>query len=200
MYRVKVFSSMGNFGSQDPKSVTVSSGATGDAGTLYLKSRNSTISGFAQDEDGNPLSNVIVNAWLYDGSGWAMDSTDQTGAYSLSVWAGTWGATVMPMSDQYVYQGGPQKIVITANETSSGNNFQLKIANKTLKVRVKKSDGTKVSDIWGGVWVKDASLGSLLDFGGPMEDMMTKAGMITSGGSSMGTGSLGPGMEQGGFS
>ncbi|MBI4359755.1 MAG: hypothetical protein HY564_01505 [Candidatus Jacksonbacteria bacterium] len=199
-YTVSVFSSLSNFGSPDPKSVTVASGATADAGTLYLKSKNSTIAGFVQDEDGNPISNVIVNAWLYDGAGWAMDSTDQTGAYSLSVWAGTWGVTVMPMSSQYVYQGNPQKITMTANETSNGNNFQLKIANKTLKVRVKKADGTKVSDIWGGVWVKDRSLGSLLDFGGPMEDMMTKAGMISSGGTAMGTSSFGPGMEQGGFS
>lgn len=199
-YTVNVFSSLGNYGSPDPKSVTVSSGGTGDAGTLYLKSKNSTIAGFVQDEDGNPLSNVIVNAWLYDGPGWAMDSTDQTGAYSLSLWAGTWGVTVMPMSSQYVYQGSPQKVVITANETSNGNNFQLKIANKKLKVRVKKADGTKVSDIWGGVWVKDTSAGDLLDFGGPMEDMMTKAGMISSSGASMGGGSFGPGMEQGGFS
>ena len=189
-YTVNVFSNLADYGSSDPKSATVASGQITDAGTLYLKTKDSHIRGFVQDDAGNPVQNVIVNAWLFDGAGWSMTYTDQTGAYDLSLWSGSWGVMVMPMSQNYIYMGAPKKITITSNETSAGNNFQLKLANKTLKVKVKKSDGTNVTDIWGGVWVRDTSLGSMLDFGGPMEDIMGKAGMTTT---------AGPGMEKGGF-
>ncbi|MDD5466128.1 MAG: SH3 domain-containing protein [Candidatus Omnitrophica bacterium] len=192
-YNINVFSSLADYGSPASQSVTVASGEAADAGTLYLVAKNSTITGFVQDDSGNPVSNVAVNAWLFDGAGWGMAFTDQTGAYSLSVSAGTWGLMVAPMSQSYVYVGTPKKIAIVANETSSGNNFVLKTANKTLKVTVKKSDNTVVSDIWGGVWVRDtnASGGGMMDFGGPKEDMMAKGDPgMTSGG---------PGMDQGGF-
>ncbi len=198
-YLVNVFSNLADYGSPDPKSVTVASGQTADAGILYLKTKNSHLKGFVQDDAGNPVPNVIVNAWLFDNPGWAMTYTDQTGAYDLAVWSGTWGVTVMPMSQNYVYVGAPLKITIASNEISNGNNFQLKIANKTLKVTVEKADGTKVNDIWGGVWVRDTSLGDILDFGGPMEDMMEKSGMMTGGQGGGPAGPMGPGMEKGGF-
>jgi len=206
-YTVVVFSNLADYGSPDPKSVTVASGKTADAGTLYLKAKNAHIKGFVQDDAGNPVSNVIVNAWLFDKPGGAMTYTDQTGAYDLLVWEGTWGVMVMSMSQDYIYQGAPLKIDIKANETSSGNNFVLKIANKTLKVKVKKADGTIVTDIWGGVWVKDTSAaGGMLDFGGPMEDMMMGSGMMVTAGGTSGEGvvggggaMMGPGMEKGGF-
>jgi len=84
--------------------------------------------------------------------------------------------------------------------------FQLKKTDTTLKVSVVDSNGTRITDFWGGVWVKDTSADDMIDFGGPMEDMMMKGDMITDTGEMMeggmgggGGGSMGPGMEQGGF-
>ena len=201
-YTVSVFAQLENYGSPSPKTITVAPGQKADAGTLYLVAKNAHIRGFVQDTSGNPVQNVIVTAWQFEGAGWSMAFTDQTGAYDLSVWGGTWGVMANPMSQNYIYVGRPKKIEVKANETSAGNNFELKIADKTLKVRVKKPDGSIATDAFGGVWVKDtSSTGGMLDFGGPMEDMMMHSGMMSGGGGPGGGpgGPMGPGMERGGF-
>jgi len=198
-YFVNIFSNSSNYGAPDQKSVTVASNQTADAGTLYLKDKNAHIKGFVQDDAGSPMANVIVNAKLMDGPGWAMTYTDQTGAYDLAAWAGDWMVMVMPMSQSYVYQGSPKQMVLVEDQTSNNNNFELKAANKTLKVSVRKtSGGALVTDVWGGVWIKDTSAQSMLDFGGPMSDIMEKSGMM-SGDKGDGGMMAGQGMEQGGF-
>lgn len=198
-YNVNVFANSGDYGAPDPRTVTVAADGISDAGTLYLKTKNSHITGFVQDDSGNVLSNVVVNAQLFNGPGWAMTYTDQTGAYDLSVWAGTWNVMVMPMSQSYVYQGAPKQVTVTESETSDSNNFELKVASKTLKVTVRdESDESAVTDIWGGVWVRDTAAG-MIDFGGPMDDMMEKSGMMGGEGGADGGMMGGPGMEKGGF-
>jgi len=201
-YFVNVFTNSPDYGSPDQKSVAVTSQQTTDAGTLYLKAKNSHIKGLVQDDAGNPLQNIVINAHLINSPGWTSTFTDQTGAYDLSVWSGQWNVMVMPMSQNYVYQGAPKNITVTSSETSENNNFQLKNANKTIKVKVKKyGTGDMVNDIWGGVWVRDTSAG-MLDFGGPMDDMMEKSGMMTGGEMSGGTAGSGTAMgvgEKGGF-
>jgi len=180
-YFVNVFAS-GDYGSPDQKSVTVVANQSSDAGTMYLKTKDAHIKGFVTDDLSNPLSNVIVNAGMEGSPGWAMTYTDQTGAYDLSVWAGTWHVMVMPMSQSYIYQGGPQSVAVTSGQTSNSNNFQLKQANKTLKIKVVNADtDALVTDVWGGVWVRDLDAG-MVDFGGPMSDMMEKSGMMGGGG------------------
>lgn len=217
-YQVMAFPGGGSFemsgtqyGSPDPKTVSVGSGQTTDAGTLTLKTKNSSIKGRVQDASGNAVSNVVVNAWEYNGPGWAMSFSDSTGEYTLNVFGGTttakkWGVMAMPMSTQYIYQGAPLVVEVLENETDSDNNFVLKIADATIKgnVRLNSTTGNVVTDIFGGVWVRDPSLG-MLDFGGVMEDMMSNSGMMGTGGggtmnSSTGTGApMGGGMEKGGM-
>lgn len=199
-YSVNASAGSPEYGAPDQKSVTVASGQTSDAGTLYLKTKNAHIKGFVQDEAGSPMANVIVNANLTGGPGWAMTYTNATGAYDLGAWAGDWMVMVMPMSQSYIYQGVPKQVTLSESETSNNNNFQLKAADKTLKVSVhKQSDNSLVTDIWGGVWIKDTSANSMLDFGGPMNDMMEKSGMMSQGGGTGGSAMSGQGMQQGGF-
>ena len=207
-YEIMVMPNTSDYGSPDPVKVKVASGGTTDAGTLYLKSRSSHIKGSITDNTGNAIGNVMVNAWQMSGPGWANAFSDSnTGAYDLTLSEGIWGVMIMPMSSQYVYQGGPLEVTVEANNSSSGNDFVLKIADTTVKVSVVDTSNNRVTDLWGGVWVKDTSIDDMLDFGGAMEDMMTKGGILDEGGdmamaSGGGGGSVSPmggGMEKGGF-
>ncbi|MBM3250618.1 MAG: hypothetical protein FJZ07_00015 [Candidatus Nealsonbacteria bacterium] len=197
-YRVSAFPPgelMNTFGAPDKKIVTVAANQSADAGTLTLKTKNSHIKGIVQDQAGNPVSNVVVNVHQFNEPGWGMSFTDTTGSYDVTVSAGTWMVMVMPMSNQYVYQGGPLKVTVLASETKSDNNFTLKLADSTIKgkVRLSSTSGDVVTDLWGGVWIKDTSVDDMLDFGGPMGDMMEKSGMM-GGDPSAGGGPMGPGM------
>jgi len=206
-YEIMAMPNTSDYGSPDPIKVKVADGQTTDAGTLYLKSRSSHIKGSVTDSAGNAIGNVMVNAWQFNSPGWATAFTDSTtGRFDLTVSDGTWGIMVMPMSGSYIYQGAPLNVTVDENETSDANDFVLKNADTTLKISIVNSSGTRITDLWGGVWVKDTSVDDMIDFGGPMEDMMMKGDMITTDGGmieggmgSAGGGAMGPGMEQGGF-
>ncbi len=206
-YEIMAMPNTPDYGSPDPIKVKVADGQTTDAGTLYLKSRSSHIKGSVTDSAGNAIGNVMLNAWQFNSPGWATAFTDSTtGRYDLTVSDGVWGIMVMPMSGSYIYQGAPLNVTVDENETSDANDFVLKNADTTLKVSIVNSSGTRITDLWGGVWVKDTSVDDMIDFGGPMEDMMMKGDMITDTGGmieggmgSGGGGAMGPGMEQGGF-
>ena len=199
-YRVTAFPPgdiMQTFGSPDEKMVTVAANSTSDAGTLTLKAKNSHIKGRVQDQAGSPIQNVVVNTYQVAAPGWGMTYTDTTGSYDITVSSGNWNVMVMPMSNQYVYQGGPVAVTVQASETKENNDFTLKLADSTIKGKVRKgsASGDLATDIFGGVWVRDTSLNDMLDFGGPLDDMMTKSGMSAA--SSSSGGMVGPGMEKG---
>lgn len=204
-YEVMVMPSTEDYGSPDPIKAKVASGDTTDVGDIFLKARNAHIKGTITDTAGNNIGNVMVEAWQFDSPGWAMGFTDSnTGQFDLTVGSGTWGVMIMPMSSKYVYQGAPLNVPVDANETSTGNDFVLKLADTTLKVSIVDDSGNRVTDFFGGVWVKDTSVNDMLDFGHAMEDMMTKGGLMEETGEMIaptaGAGpAMGPGMEQGGF-
>ena len=202
-YEIMVMPNTPDYGSPDPIKAKVTDGATTDVGELFLKARNAHIKGTVTDTAGNNIGNVMVEAWQFDSPGWVMGFTDtNTGQYDLIVGSGTWGIMVMPMSGGYVYQGAPLNLTVDANETSTGNDFVLKIADTTLKVSVVDSAGDRITDFWGGVWIKDTSVNDMLDFGHAMDDMMEKGGLMEDGmmvAGDAGGGPVGPGMEQGKF-
>lgn len=189
----------------DEKIVTVASSQTADAGTLTLKTKSSHIKGKVQDQAGNAISNVVVNVFKFAAPGWGMSFTDTSGNYDITVSSGTWGVMVMPMSTQYVYQGGPKQVSILDSETKSDNDFVLKLADSTIKgkVRLGSTSGDVVTNFFGGVWIKDTSVNDVLDFGGPMDDMMQKSGMMATGGPTGGGmetgGGMGTGVNNGAF-
>ena len=197
-YEVTVSAMTADYGAPNLVKVKALSGQTTNIGTLYLKSRSAHIRGSVTDSTGNAIGGVMINAWQIDGPGWANTFTDsQTGAYDLLVNQGTWGIMVTPMSDKYVYQGGPLEISVKKNEISTNNNFVLQIADTTLKVSVVNSQGERVEDFWGAVWVKDNSANNMIDFGKPMEDMMIKGGLMDEGGEMSDV--FGGGMRKEGF-
>jgi len=211
-YRVSAFPPgelMSTYGAPEETIVTVGSEETVDAGTLTLSAKNSHIKGMVQDEAGNAVSNVNVNLWQFSGIGWGMDFTDSNGEFDATVSAGKWGVMVMPMSNQYVYQGAPLIVEVLASETKEDNDFILKLANATIKgkVHIGSATGDIATDIFGGAWIKDISgggFGEMLDFGGPMDDMMQNSGMIAEGGATMDSSTgmgmpMGGGMEKGGM-
>lgn len=200
-YRVTAFpphSLMDTFGAPDEKMITVATGESADAGTLTLKAKSSHITGKVQDSAGNGVSNVVINIFQFNAPGWGMSFTDTAGDYDITVASGTWGVMVMPMSNDYVYQGGPLSVTVADSATNSDNNFILQTADSTIKgkVRLRTAEGAVVTDLWGGVWIKGAGDDDMLDFGGPMDDMMEKSGIMDSG--TGGGGPMGGGMEKGG--
>ena len=206
-YRVSAFPPhdlMNTFGAPDEKIITVAANQSADAGTLTLKAKNSHITGKVQDTAGNAVSNVVINVFQFNAPGWGMSFTDTAGAFDVTVATGTWGVMVMPMSNDYVYQGAPLSVTVADSETSSDNNFILQVADSTIKgkVRLGSATGAVVTDLWGGVWIKNNdsddsdNFNNMLDFGGPMDDMMSKSGMMDSG--TGGGAPMGGGMEQGG--
>ncbi|MFA5125344.1 MAG: carboxypeptidase-like regulatory domain-containing protein [Patescibacteria group bacterium] len=195
-----------SYGGSTPVKIKAISTQTTDAGTLILTAKNSHIKGTVTDSAGNAIGSVMVNAWQMNGPGWANTMTaTNTGRFDLTVSEGNWGVMIMPMSTQYIYQGGPQQVTITANQTSDNNDFLLKVADGLLKVKIVDADGNRISDIWGGVWVKDTdpTVNDFIDFGDPkmMEGGSGDAGGGGSavGGGSGGGGAMGAGMDKGGF-
>lgn len=191
-----------SYGGSTPVKIKAISEQTTDAGTLVLTAKNAHIKGTVTDSAGNAVGNVMVNAWQMNGPGWANTQTNSnTGRFDLQVSEGNWGVMIMPMSTQYIYQGGPQQVTVTANQTSDNNDFPLKLADGLLKVTIKDAAGNRISDIWGGVWVKDTSLAvnDFIDFGNPamMEGTSGDAG---GGGTAVaGGGAMSGGMDKGGF-
>lgn len=143
------------------------------AGTIRLVNKNSTISGAVLDTDGNRVANQSVNAWKYNGGGWASTMTDSNGSYSLQVSAGTWQVSISTgMSGSYGSYGGygstttyindqaPIQVIVAENATSSGNNFTLKIANSTISGRVVNSNGDTLTGLEMGYAYVETGTGS----------------------------------------
>ncbi|MBI2645237.1 carboxypeptidase regulatory-like domain-containing protein, partial [Candidatus Uhrbacteria bacterium] len=180
-YKVTAFPWSNQYGSPAAVQVKAVANQTVDAGTLSLEEKNSYINGTIQDTAGNGVGSVVVSAFQSEGNGSAYGfSSSTTGVYSLRVSKGKWNVSVMPMSTQYIYQGKPKTVTVDSNETKENNDFTLKIANSTIKgkVRLDSASGNIVEDLWGGVWLKDTASTEMLDFGGPLNDIMKKIGMI----------------------
>jgi len=178
----------------EPTVVTVNSGESATAGTngiIYLKSKDSTISGSVTDSAGNGQQNVMIDAWQIGKPGWATAFTNSDGDYSLEVVGdSTWMVMLVPMSHELIYKGAPQEVEVGDNATKTGVDFTLYRANSTISGNIfidlnendVMNDGEKVTDIWGNVWIEDTELGMGLDFGGPVGDMMEGGGLMEGGG------------------
>ncbi len=128
-----------------------------DAGTINLLTKNSTIAGRLIDTNNQPVQNFRVSAWQSNNSGWAEATTDSNGNYSLSVTAGTWVISIMSdpgmmsggyqQGTTYIYDGNPVEVTVTDSQTSSGNNFTLKIADATINGRLVDSNGDTLTSV-----------------------------------------------------
>ncbi|MBD3250052.1 MAG: hypothetical protein GF381_00550 [Candidatus Pacebacteria bacterium] len=103
------------------------------------------------------------------GGGFAHTTSGSNGSFTLKVTQGTWMVNVMAdmgmmhggyseNSTNYIYTGAPRQVAIsTSSTTSSGNNFELEVADATINGRLwtdtnsndQFDDGEAVSGIWG---------------------------------------------------
>jgi protocatechuate 3,4-dioxygenase beta subunit len=142
------------------------------AGTIRMVSKNATITGTVKDSNNAAVSGVRVSGWQFDSPGWGEATTGSNGAYSIAVTPGTYmlSISVDPgmydsgysnTSTTYIYDGNPVQTTVAANQTSSGNNFTVKIADKTISGRVVNSNGDTLTDLeMGYAFVETTNSGS----------------------------------------
>ncbi|MFA6097975.1 MAG: carboxypeptidase regulatory-like domain-containing protein [Patescibacteria group bacterium] len=152
------------YGGPSINPVKVGDQATVDLGTVYLVEKTATITGKVTDTNGQALANQSVNAWSINSTGWGDTMTDEEGNYSMAIFPGTYmvnasegGASTAAggASDEggasYVAIEPPQQVTTLANATTPNINFQLGIADATIKGHLEDADGNLISGVWG--WV-----------------------------------------------
>ena len=102
---------------------------TKDFGDITLSKTTKTISGTVVYADGTGVENAEVHAWSMDGSGFAHDTSDSSGAFTLDGSAGDWEVMVnQPWTGaaDWQYSGKPQivrfasSVTLGSMSTSSG--------------------------------------------------------------------------------
>ncbi|MBU0964278.1 VCBS repeat-containing protein [Patescibacteria group bacterium] len=135
----------------------VGDGATVNLGTLRLVEKTSTVTGKVTDTNGQPLEGQYIDAWATSAMGWGSTMTDSEGDYSLKLFPGNYMINANPSWEQsesgasYVAIQPPQEVSALANSTTPNINFQLGIADATIKGHLEDSDGNLISGVWG--WV-----------------------------------------------
>ncbi len=148
-----------------------------NVGTVKLLARSSTITGTVKDNNGQGVGDIWINAWKYEGGGWADATTGSTGAYSLPVTAGTWVVSISTDSGMmdggyneqqttYIYDGVPVQVTVGDQEDSAGNNFTVKIADATISGRVVNNSGSTLTNLeMGYAFIETGTAGSGDGFG-----------------------------------
>ncbi len=135
----------------------IGDGETLNLGTLRLVEKSATISGKVTDTNGEALANQYIDAWSTTSMGWGSAMSDDNGNYSLSAFPGTYMIHAFPSWEptesgaQYVSIEPPVEVTALANITVPNINFQLGIADATIKGHLEDPDGNLISGVWG--WV-----------------------------------------------
>ncbi|MFH0818962.1 MAG: fibronectin type III domain-containing protein [Patescibacteria group bacterium] len=173
-YNLSMYTSLSEaYGTPDFDTISVKSGQTYDMGDIYLVEKNSSIQGNVTLNSGGGVSNTYVSAWKTGGSwDWANGTTDETGAYSLAVTPGTWQVYTWADydytegSESYSYLGGAITVVVSDEETSTGNDFIFYSNDSTLNFRTIKYSSDESEQITGEYgWVSLSSVDSSTGYG-----------------------------------
>ncbi|MFH0952422.1 MAG: carboxypeptidase regulatory-like domain-containing protein [Patescibacteria group bacterium] len=151
-FSLDIYSNNNAYGAPDMQTITLAETDVLNLGTVKFVEKNEFITGKVTDANGNPLASQWVNAWKFNGSGWASSETDENGDYSLSVTPGTWMVDSWPSWSEntvYVRTQEPQQVVLTAKETESNVNFQFAITDATIRGTVQDKDGNVLDDMNG---------------------------------------------------
>jgi len=137
--------------------VKMVSNSTSNLGTLKLVEKNAHITGKVTDTNGVSIANAWLNAWSESAGGWGSAQTDSDGEYDMLVFGGTYHVNASPdwsASDEegtnYVPITPPQQVAVQANRTVSNVNFQMGIADATIKGHLETASGDLINT-WG--WV-----------------------------------------------
>ncbi|MBU2229411.1 VCBS repeat-containing protein [Patescibacteria group bacterium] len=137
---------------------TIESNSTHNLGTIKLVEKNAHITGKVTDTNGSPIENAYVDAWSMAAGGWGWDQTDSDGEYDMLVFGGSYQVHAFPSWEgsaddegaTYVPISPPQEVVIQANKTVSDIDFQMGIADATIKGHLETTGGDLINT-WG--WV-----------------------------------------------
>ena len=145
-------------GLPDPKVYRVRKSAV-DVGVIQLPTMDGNISGTLLSSDDKPLGEIEVWCWN-DRGGWASDTTDKDGKYSLTVGIGSWevGYTIPWNPDgsaKPFIQGSPKRVRITDSAKSKTVDFIVKSAGNTIEGIVLDSNNNPISNLDGWVYVKE---------------------------------------------
>ena len=151
-YQLNMWNTNQLYGAPDIATVTIGDGETKDVGTITLLTKTAVISGTVIDSNGTAVANQWVNAWRPTGSGWSNAQTDASGNFTLRATAGVWFVDCMGGVDmsggatkKYIKTQAPQRLVVADNETKSGTNFTLALADATIRGTVQDTGGNTIS-------------------------------------------------------
>ncbi len=148
---ISVYIYAAEYGSPDPKSITVVDNETVSV-TLAAVKYDATISGTVYDESNNPVTSTWMSIYATKGKygAWQSANFDQAnGTYSIKVSAGTWklGWWVDPNLGYSSGTGQDTEVTVASGETKT-HNITLKKADSTISGTAKNSEGGAVAWAW----------------------------------------------------
>lgn len=154
----------------DATTITVNANDDLDLGEITLKERDVVFTANVIDDNGDPVNDMWVNAWL-EGSqgGWANAQTDVNGVAVLFLYESSGPWTIMPSTWEkpgYVYTGQGHRETYVAGDTDSAT-FTLEKTTVNVSVNARDANG-QIIDVngWANCWSPD---GGNTNFGGQLQ-------------------------------
>ncbi|MEM8860538.1 MAG: carboxypeptidase-like regulatory domain-containing protein [Chloroflexota bacterium] len=138
--------------------VTLVSGETVDLGQIELQFPSATIRGKVVTSAGDPIPNMSIYAYKYDGSDRdRYGTTDENGNYEIKASSGAWTVyldTYYYYSD-YFYGGGPIEVTVDDNQIYVGADFVVQEVNSTITGAIVDENEEVISGLSG--WISATS-------------------------------------------
>jgi len=139
-----------------PRSFTVTDPDTPDnLNFAFTRASKHIVGRVVRAGSGEGVPHVEANGWQQDGKAWAHGETDEEGRFSIGVAGGFWEVMIHPMGGEeadWVYDGHPQKVTFSEDETTKVITFTVKSADAHVTGEVRGPDGERLAP-W-SVWVE----------------------------------------------
>lgn len=153
-----------NYSAPTVDKVVVASGETKSLGTLKFAEKTSHIQGkISNASTKEAVSGISV--WAYkEGGSWdyASATTNSSGNYDLVVGEGDWSISIYvygvqtSSGQELIYTGGSKSVKVAENETVTGQDFNLSVADSQFTFTTTDESGTTLDDQYGSVYVQEA--------------------------------------------
>ncbi|MFA6391992.1 MAG: FG-GAP-like repeat-containing protein [Patescibacteria group bacterium] len=179
-YKLQVFPN-----NQDPsmarfylpeRDISVGNGETVNLGNLVMQEKTSQITGKVSLQDGTGVEGIRIGCWQNNGSGWGEAQSGTDGTYSLWLSPGKWQCEAQTWGDSLyipIRTSGPMSLYeLNANQTITGVNHLVQMADATLTVKTVDKDGKAISGNaygWAYARVKGSGYEKGSEFGGNLD-------------------------------
>ncbi|MEM7131251.1 MAG: carboxypeptidase-like regulatory domain-containing protein [Chloroflexota bacterium] len=139
--------------------IQVTAGETVDLQDIQLSRKSAVISGTVLDEEGQPISDAVVNAWSYNGD-WGYATTSSDGSYSLRVREGHFEVAVS--QDAYPptwFVLDPPQQVEAKDEQTQTVDFTVYGPAGTIYGSLVNVDGNVLTDVGATAYARRTSSG-----------------------------------------